>query len=252
MDRYDLYERCVQQPATLVPFLERLHGGQPRVLAEDFCGTAAVSREWARRSPERLAVGLDLDPAVLDEARARAGALPNLILGREDLSTGPSSGPGEAHAADVLFVGNFSIGELHDRGVLVAYLRRARQRLAPGGVFVCDTYGGPAAFKRGFAGRLVHGQGGLVVHYSWEQREADPLTGRVTCLLHFRAERSGELVADLPEAFVYRWRLWSVPELRDALREAGFADQQVHWDLTGHDTPLPENFIVAVAARAGT
>ena len=33
---------------------------------------------------------------------------------------------------------------------------------------------------------------------------------------------------ELRDAFVYRWRLWSVPELRDAMMEAGFRSTEVY------------------------
>jgi hypothetical protein len=33
---------------------------------------------------------------------------------------------------------------------------------------------------------------------------------------------------ELPSAFVYRWRLWGLPELRDAALEAGFARVDVY------------------------
>ena len=66
------------------------------------------------------------------------------------------------------------------------------------------------------------------MRYTWEQREADPLTGEVVDAMHFRVLRDGVVEQDLPDAFVYRWRLWSVPELRDAMRDAGFASSDVY------------------------
>ena len=32
------------------------------------------------------------------------------------------------------------------------------------------------------------------------------------------------------KAFTYDWRYWSLPELTELLKEAGFADAQVFWD----------------------
>jgi hypothetical protein len=42
--------------------------------------------------------------------------------------------------------------------------------------------------------------------------------------MHFALPGGGEL----RDAFVYDWRLWSIPELRDAMAEAGFASTEVH------------------------
>ena len=37
----------------------------------------------------------------------------------------------------------------------------------------------------------------------------------------------------MPRAFVYRWRLWSIAELREAMMEAGFARTAVFADVVG-------------------
>ncbi len=244
MDRHDLYELCVQSPRHVVDLLRGVHGGDPRVLAEDFCGTAGVSREWVRRRG-CSAIGTDIDQAVLD--RAGSHLAPHLRLQQADLLHEPR----RVERTDVIFVGNFSIGEIHERRDLVRYLARCMGRLNPGGVFVCDTYGGESAFRLGAVTRKHVAPDGSVVQYTWEQRRADPATGRVENVLHFRVQRAGEVVLDLPEAFVYRWRLWSVPELRDAMMEVGFAGTSVHQSLEEADVTeqLPASFIVCVGAR---
>jgi SAM-dependent methyltransferase len=263
VDRHDLYELCVQSPVHLVPLLRAIHGGDPRVLAEDFCGTAAVARHWVRAVPGARAVAVDHDPSVLDRA-ADAGAD---LAGRLTFIRGDAASASDlsiaAHRADVLFVGNFSIGEIHERAALVAYLRHARARLNPGGVIVCDTYGGESAFRLGAVTRPhpLPSPAGARVHYTWQQRRADPFTGMVECALHFRIEEAGQITDQLFDAFVYTWRLWSVPELRDAMREAGFISTEVHTRLPGaadaapRTTPIadprdiPPSFIVCVAGR---
>jgi hypothetical protein len=157
--------------------------------------------------------------------------------------------------------GNFSIGYIHDRATLARYLRSSRERLAlgnagfGGGVFVCDTYTGPGAFKEGSVTRTHPGRSHEVVRYTWEQREADSLTAMVTNVLHFQVEVDGEVTARFPEAFVYRWRLWSVPELREAMRETGFAATEVYQDVGPRPEPMThgremrESGIVCVVGR---
>ena len=59
----------------------------------------------------------------------------------------------------------------------------------------------------------------------WETRAFDPISHRVDCRIHFEfADGSA-----LRSAFVYDWRLWTLPELRDVLDEAGFARVDVRW-----------------------
>lgn len=260
-DRHDLYEACVQSPPDMVELLRAIHARRPRLLAEDFCGTAAISRAWVRLVPNGRAVGIDLSAETLNRAAERAGPLaegvdPVLRLVHADVAEAREH-------ADMIYVGNFSIGEIHERGRLVAYLRRARERLAADGLFICDTYGGENAFQCGEVHRTHRTPGGDRIRYTWEQREADPLSAMVVNALHFRVERAGRIQHDMPDAFVYHWRLWSVPELRDALREAGFAAVQVYdktpdaVDSEGrlhvlplrHGDELDPSFDVLVAAR---
>ena len=260
--RYDLYELTVQNPAALVPFLRAVHGRDPRVLGEDFCGSGALSKAWVAAVSGGRAIAVDLDPDPLERIpRTRASAIKVLRKDVRRVSQG--------RKADLIFVGNFSIGELHDRRELIRYLRVARARLSSRGergVFVCDTYGGETAFTRGGVTRMHPGPSDdptVRIRYTWQQREADPLSGLVENALHYRVERAGTVVQELSDAFVYRWRLWSVPELRDAMREAGFKSIEVYAKLAdakdaegnhyvrplGPDDELDDSFIVCVVGR---
>ncbi len=253
-DKHDLYEACVQSPPEMALMLRAIHGGDPKVLGEDFAGTAALSRHWVANVPGASAIAVDLDK---DE------------LGRVSESPGLRTVVGDVRdvhdAADCLFVGNFSIGYLHTRAELMQYLRHARSRIQPGGVFVCDTYGGESAYHLGSVDRDVALPDGLHCRYRWEQREADPLTGMVVDVLHFRVFDADEVVADFPDAYIYRWRLWSVPELREAMVEAGFETTDIYSNLpdavdeegNAYAEPitdpdwLGDSFIVCVAGRLG-
>jgi hypothetical protein len=250
LDKHALYELTVQSPSTLVPFLRKIHGAKARVLGEDFAGTAALSRAWIATVDSGTAIAIDHDADVL----ARAAGVPGLTRVQCDLRGEiPHAGP----PLDIVFVGNFSIGELQTRGELIPYLRRARERLARGGVFVCDTYGGESAFRVGAIERTHTAPDGALIRYTWEQREADALTARVVNALHFRVLRGGEVVQEFTDAFVYRWRLWSVPEIRDALIEVGFGATEVHANLDAATDTSPahalrgvgDSFIVCVSGR---
>lgn len=286
LSKFELYELTVQKPAVLVPLLQAIHGRDPRVLGEDFCGTAALSREWVRRIKGGRAVGADVDPVPLAHAQSKrpkisggTGAppvhrpvlrkatggtpVPPVRLVEADVLT---SAPILKHRADVLFVGNFSIGEIHRRRDLVRYFKRSRARLRNGGVFICDTYGGESAFATGAVQRLHDGpkrDPGLRIRYTWQQRKADPLTGMVENALHYRTDRAGTIEQEMTDAFVYHWRLWSIAELREAMHEAGFATTEVYnqvpdaTDASGQyyvrpvtdPDDLDDSFIVCVVGR---
>ncbi|TDJ55900.1 MAG: class I SAM-dependent methyltransferase [Planctomycetota bacterium] len=255
LDRHKLYELCVQSPPELVPQLVAIHGGTPRVLGEDFCGTAAISVEWTRHVDGGRAIAVDRDAESLARIQ-RCDAI--------EVVAGDVVGDTDAtrHAADVIWAGNFSIGELHTRSDLLAYLGHTRSRLEPGGLFACDLYGGESAFLAGSSDVEHPLPDGSVVVYTWEQCRADPLTGRVRNAMHFEVRRDGVVEQSLRDAFTYDWRLWSVPELRDALVEVGFATIEIYARVpdavddagTVYVQPLDavdDSFDVIIAARVG-
>ncbi len=266
-DKHDLYEQCVQSPEHLLPMLCAMHAVGPassrcvaRILGEDFAGTAALSYLWADADPANHAIAIDLDKETLHRRPPHDRV--TRVVGDVRTATHPAE-PGYPGACDILFVGNFSLGYLHTRAELLAYLRCARARLTPGGVFLCDTYGGESAFLTGSVHRDHTAPDGRRIRYTWEQRDANPLTGMVTDVLHFEIDRAGMIEAEFPDAFVYRWRLWSVPELCDAMAEAGFTETEVYdkapdaEDEEGNALMLPvtgdgdieDSFIVFVAGR---
>ncbi len=291
LSKFDLYELTVQKPAVLVPLLQAIHGHEPQLLGEDFCGTAALSREWVKRIKGGRAVGADLDPEPLAYAQSKlpkvsggTGVPPVQRRGMRKNTGGTPVPPKSVtpvrlieanvltsetllkHRADVLFVGNFSIGEIHRRRDLVRYLKRSRARLSTGGVFICDTYGGESAFTTGAVQRLHDGpkrDPGLRIRYTWQQRKADPLTGMVENALHYRTDRGGTIEQEMTDAFVYHWRLWSIAELREAMHEAGFATTEVYnqvpdaTDASGqyyvqpvtNSDDLDDSYIVCVVGR---
>jgi SAM-dependent methyltransferase len=240
----------------MVPFLRAVHGGEPRVMREDFCGSGGVCREWAKQKaadkPFR-AIGVDLDPEPLKRLR-RVKNVEAVCADVMDCDA----------AADIISATNFPVGYWHARPDLVRYLKATRRRLKPGGVFVCDTYGGTNAFITGSTVRDFWIDGGIRIRYTWEQRQADLLTGMVTDVVHFRGFKDRDVVLDQPEAFVYRWRLWSIQELRDAMEEAGFSAVEVYAELADakdergrvyvrpvtSGEELGDNWVVCIVARA--
>ncbi|MBX3365183.1 MAG: methyltransferase domain-containing protein [Phycisphaeraceae bacterium] len=271
LDRFTCYELCVQSPRHVVALLRAAHGGEAFLLREDFCGTAAVSRRWcaegAKRGDGSRAIGIDLDPEAISRARQEAQreqAAVGLALHVGDATI--KDAPAASAAADIIFVGNFSIGYLHRRADLMRYLRYSRERLSRanagfgGGIFACDTYGGARAFRLGSIERRHPGRAGEVIHYVWTHAQADPVTGMVENRISFRVERSGEFVQDLPDAFVYHWRLWSIAELREAMLEVGYSSVEVYADAdiapgaparpVTDARELGEDWTVLVAGRA--
>ncbi|WP_295542248.1 trans-aconitate 2-methyltransferase [uncultured Thiohalocapsa sp.] len=249
-DIHRLYERAVQCPEAEVDFLtERfrwLRGRDARRLREDFCGTAAVCREWVERHPQNNALGLDADAAVLAwaERHNRAPLPPSsrarLQLLRADVRAAP---PGEA--PDAVIAMNFSYWLFRERAELRDYFRAVHRDLAADGVFFLDAYGGYDAFRAIIEERTVEDDEGTFT-YRWEQASYDPITGLMDCHIDFALPDGTEL----RRAFSYRWRLWTLPEIRELLGEAGFRRVVVYWQGWSEDGEPDGDFQPAEHADA--
>lgn len=231
-DRYRLYQRAVQCAEAEIDFVDEtfrsLRRRTPVLLREDFCGTAVVACEWVGRRRSNLAIGVDRDPAVLDWGRRhnlsklKASAAARITLLAEDVMA--------VHTprVDVLLAMNFSYWIFKQRGDLRAYFARARAALAEDGVFIIDAYGGYDAF-RVLRERTAH----RGFTYVWHQAAYNPIDGATTCHIDFTFPDGSRLA----RAFTYEWRLWTLPELREVLIEAGFSRTTVYWqswdEMTG-------------------
>ncbi len=227
-DRYRLYQQAVQHPDFEVGFVSRVYRGAygrtATVLREDFCGTAFLSSRWVASRPERTALGLDLDPeplawgaannlaALEDDERARVTLL------QQDVRSVT------APRAHVAIAGNFSFNAFTRRADILDYFRCVHASLDEQAIFMLDVLGGPELQRE----RSETRRDELSFHYVWEQRSFDPVTHRGEFAIHFEfADGSA-----LKDAFVYPWRVWTLPELRDLLDEAGFSDSAVYWEMT--------------------
>ena len=81
-DIHELYEESVQNVENEVHFLSStfrdLTGRTAYLLREDFCGTASLACEWVKQGVEYSAIGVDIDPSVLEWGRNnRVARLPN-------------------------------------------------------------------------------------------------------------------------------------------------------------------------------
>lgn len=232
-DLHALYQRAVQSPDVEMAFVDRVYRklrGKPATrLREDFCGTAFSSCEWVRRRRTNTAVGLDLHGPTLkwgithNLSKLTAEQVSRLTLLQRNVLT-----PGkEAGNMDCILAMNFSYWCFKDRPTLLRYFKTVLESLAPGGLFFMDTYGGwecgmPQKEPRRIAGdRKTAG-----FKYIWEQASFDPLTSDLVCHIHFKLA-SGRTIN---KAFTYKWRLWTMPEIRELLAEAGFKTSSIYWE----------------------
>jgi hypothetical protein len=211
-------------------------GAAPLLLREDFAGTCAVASAWVAMDDEHQAMAVESHGPTARWAQRTAerelrGRADDLHMVQADVFD--VDGP----KVDITCALNFSTFIYHDRASLKGYFKSARRGLRRDGLLVVDAYGGPGAMRVGTQTRPVpvdtpdnpaHETDPPLpgFTYHWEQRRFDPISHRTECRIHF----------DLPDgrrldsAFIYRWRLWSLPELTELMLEAGFSCAEVWCD----------------------
>ena len=67
--------------------------------------------------------------------------------------------------------------------------------------------------------------------YVWDQAKFDPISSHMTCHIHFHFDDGSKM----RKAFSYDWRMWTLPEIRELLEEAGFKKSTVYWEGTDEE-----------------
>lgn len=230
-DRHDLYERSVQDTETEIDFVDKVwqerRGRHAVTIREDFCGTAQTSVEWVNRRDNNVAYGVDLDEEVVawgarkTEKRLDESQMERLTVLLEDVRTV------DVGKIDTVLAMNFSYFLFKTRDDLRAYFKKVHEHLVDDGIFILDAYGGSDSYTEMEEERDLDG-----FTYVWDQDHYNPITGDVVNKIHFRFPDGTEMT----DAFIYEWRLWSLPEIKELLLEAGFSEATVYWEGTDEET----------------
>ncbi len=248
-DPHQLYELSVQCAEAEIDFVDAtyrtLRGRNARLLREDFCGTASVSCEWVKRRRGNRAVGVDIDPGVLEWGRHNnlcqlsESQLKRIELKKGNVLTARTETP------DLILAMNFSYWLFTERKTLKRYFRSLLRALPDDGVLFLDAYGGYDSFRSIEEQREIDADGWQFT-YTWEHEKYDPITGRLICNIHFDFPDGSRL----ERAFRYDWRLWTLPEIRELLKEAGFGRVVVYWQGWDEDGEPDGEFVPAEEGEA--
>ncbi len=229
-DIHELYEESVQGVEAEVEFLvetfQSLKGRSAVSFREDFCGTASASCEWVKTDSTHNAVGVDIDPDVLEWGKMnRVGRLSESAQSRikllnQDVMTVNTG------AVDIVAAFNFSYWIFQRRDKMRKYLSQIYSTLVSDGLLFLDVYGGPEAYEEQTEKTKHDG-----FTYIWDQAKFEPVTGRTLCHIHFKFSDGSRL----KKAFSYEWRVWTLPELREILEEVGFAKVRIYWEDEDED-----------------
>lgn len=236
-DKYRLYRESVQSPEGDVVFLRKvyreLREKDPAILREDFCGTFALSCEWVKLDARHEAHGVDLDPEPLEYgrqnylSRLKEPQQRRVHLVESDVlkSVLPK--------ADIAIAMNFSYFIFKTREAMKAYFANSLKHLRPDGIFILDLFGGSLCYDSNEEKTAHKG-----FTYYWDQEDFDPVTNEAKFYIHFKLKGGKKI----ERVFTYDWRMWSIPELREILHEAGFKKTHVYWEGTTKDGGGDGNF----------
>lgn len=229
-DRHELYQLSVQASTYEVDIIERMYksafDGKPLTMREDFCGTALLCATWVESDPKRSATGVDFCADTLAWGREKNIAVlgesaQRVTLLQEDVR---AERPGRFQVINAL---NFSYSTFRTREDLGGYFKRVYESLEDEGLFLCDSYGGWESQEPMLEPREI--KGGFT--YIWDQNSFDPITHEVVNHIHFEFKDGTKI----DKAFTYEWRYWTLPEMQELLREAGFREIRVYWDKADDD-----------------
>lgn len=199
---------------------------EPNVLREDFCSTFELCCEWVKLGSDKEATGLDIDPEPLEYGREHyLNQLPAPARARVQVFQRDVLAP-RAPRADIICALNFSYFALRERQTLLKYFQSCRRTLNRGGIFAVDLFGGPQYGEPALDTKKIAG-----LQYFFQQEFFDPISNHTRFHIHFKP--AGKPIQK--KAFTYDWRMWSIPEVRDVMLDAGFDNVAVYWEGTGRN-----------------
>lgn len=229
--KYDFYEKSVQNAEGEVEFMQkeykRYYGRKAQTLREDFCGTGAISCAWVADNKNSEAFGVDLDPEPIEMGKIRHFAKLKKTEQSRMQYLQQNVLNAKAPKIDVVCAFNFSYFIFRSRKDLLQYFKTVRKSLNKQGIFFIDLFGGPESQK--LVTDTAKKPGNLT--YFWECQHFNPLNHHCTFAIHFKDSKGKKH----ENVFTYHWRLWTMPELRDLLSEAGFSKVVPYWEGDDED-----------------
>ncbi|MCZ6834405.1 MAG: methyltransferase domain-containing protein [Planctomycetota bacterium] len=244
-DIHELYELSVQEPEAEVDLTDQVWEEQRGRLAtsirEDFCGTAIASMSWVKRRRANTAIAVDLSAEVMDWGKKKVAERLNASQAKQLTFVQDNVLTVETEPVDSVLAMNFSYFLFRTRKELKHYFTRVHHALKDDGLFLLDAYGGSDSFLEMEEDRDLDG-----FTYIWDQAYYNPISGDVTNHIHFKFPDGTRI----DKAFSYHWRLWTLPEIQELLKEAGFRTVHVYWEGTDEDGEGDNEWTISTRGEA--
>ena len=229
-DKYAHYEAAVQTTEEHIPFFKDLYrdatGRDPFSLREDFCGTFKFSCDWVRAHPKNTAIGVDISSEPINYGKKhhfvslKPSERKRIKILRENVLSVVSK------KVDIIQACNFSFFILKKREDLIKYCKTCIKSLKKDGILVLEVLGGTQVMEPYREQHKIRVAGLEPFTYFWRQKSFNPITNEIVCTISFRLSDG----TWCPDVFIYEWRLWSIPEIREILEDAGYKRTKVYWE----------------------
>ena len=243
-EKYLYYENSVQTPEDHVKIYDRMfldiRKRKALSLREDFCGTFLISCEWAKSDEKRTALGLDLDPEPVEYGMKNGfKKTPAPVRNRVQVKLQDVCHE-TRQKFDVIGAANFSFNIFKTREQLKKYFIAAKNSLKPDGIFNLELAGGSGFTVTAREQKTYTVKGIGKYTYYWDQKFFDPINCHGLYSIHFKTP-DGVMHRD---CFVYDWRIWSIPELKEIMLECGFKDVAVYWESCDEDGEGTDEYVM--------
>jgi len=228
--KYRLYETSVQDTKEDVILFNRIYrelrkGKRAHKLREDFCGTHMLSCDWVKANSKNSALALDIDREPLaygektHQSKLSAAQSKRLTIQRRDVrsTTNPT--------VDIVTALNFSYWVFKERDMMKRYFKHIFRSLKSDGLFICDAMGGWETMEE-TTDREKFNLGRKKYTYIWSQEAFNPISHEGFFSISFGLPNGKKM----KRAFTYDWRLWSLPEIKDIMHDAGFKNVYFYWE----------------------
>ncbi|KAL9653495.1 hypothetical protein ABK040_002128 [Willaertia magna] len=260
-DIHELYQYSVQSTKEDIYLFEKIYKSYfqlkaPHIFREDFCGTALLSTEWAKRSVQNVAIGVDIDKQTIEwgwkhnveklnvSDRVKVfcenvltfdweSNLKDYELLKEELDSGEEV----LKKADIICAYNYSVCLLHKRKDLIQYFTKVKESMSEdGSIFLFDLFGGSKIMSTDDREYVRKDYGHFL--YEFEQTDYNPVTEIVTNYIHFKMKDNSWI----KKAFSFKFRKWGILELKEILDEVGFSKVDLYWARHDKDVNAPIEF----------
>lgn len=229
-DKHSLYLASVQDPIGSIERVSKIYEDlffkKAISLREDFSGTFALSCCWVQSDLERTAIAIDNDKPTLDYGIENY--LSNMSEEEQKrLQTKHADVITKTDFVDVVAAFNFSYCIIHEREKLLEYFKTIYTSLNKKGIMILDLFGGSESESPETQERYIDNNDQIrPFTFEFERKSFNPISRISNYSIHFKYDDGTELL----DAFTYEYRMWSITEIRDLFKEAGFTKSLVYWE----------------------